>query len=185
MSNALVGSDDGWSEIIGDQVRGGATVAGLSPDQAYEVLGAAMQASPAFQQFVARRAAASRPMLHKIPLNKARDWQIDFGPAFGLVGSVTTLINNPQCLFRGEKVMATDSGTTAGYGTRISQIFVGQKLQRPAGAGSTLTAFFANNALGNGIKWDTCEKALSIAVTVQYAQSVTFDMSVFGKAVLG
>ena len=183
MSNLVIG-DDGWTEIVGEQLRGGATVAGLDHAGAFEVLGEMVQKSPQFAAYIARRAAASRPMLHRTPLNKARDWQIDFGPVSGGAGSSTTLSNNPQCLFRGEKVMATDSGTTAGYGTRISQILVGQKLQRPAGGGSTLTAFFANNALGNGIKWDTCEKALTIGVTVLFAQACTFDMSVFGKAVL-
>jgi hypothetical protein len=99
-------------------------------------------------------------------------------------GTSTTITVNPQVLFRGEKVMATDSHTTPGLGTRISAIFVGQKSQRPANAGSTLTAFFANNALGNGIKWDTCEKALSISLTVNFVAACTFDCTVFGKAVL-
>jgi hypothetical protein len=183
MSNLVIG-DDGWTEIVGEQVRGGATIAGLDANGAFEVLGELVNKSPAFAQFVAKRAAASRPMLHKTPLNKARDWQIDFGPVSGAAGTTTTVSNNPQCLFRGEKVMATDSGSTAGYGTRITQILVGQKLQRPAGGGATLTAFFANNALGNGVKWDTCEKALTIAITISFVQACTFDMTVFGKAVL-
>jgi hypothetical protein len=184
MGNMVIG-DDGWTEIVGEQLRGGSTVAGqMSPEQAFEVLGAAVQQSPAFAQYVAKRAAASRPMLHKTPLNKARDWQIDFGPVSGAAGTTTTVIVNPQCLFRGEKVMATDSATTPGLGTRIQSIFVGQKSQRPANQGATLTAFFANNSLGNGIKWDTCEKALSISLTISFVQTCTFDCTVFGKAVL-
>jgi hypothetical protein len=184
MGGEMVIGDDGWTEIVGEQLRGGATVSGVSPHFAVEVLGELVSQSPAFKQYIDRRAAASRPVLTKTPANKARDWQIDFGPTSGLAGTTTTLINNPQVLFRGEKVMATDSGSTAGLGTRIAAIFIGQKSQRPANAGSTLTAFFANNALGNGIKWDTCEKALSISITVSFVQSCTFDMTVFGKAVL-
>jgi hypothetical protein len=190
MGGEMVIGDDGWTEIVGEQLRGGSTVAGaghlghIDHNTAFEILGAAMAQSPAFRQYAEKRAAASRPMLHKTPLNKARDWQIDFGPVFGLAGTSTTVIINPQVLFRGEKVMATDTGVTPGLGTRISAIFVGQKSQRPANAGSTLTAFFANNSLGNGIKWDTCEKALSISVTVLFVESCTFDMTVFGKAVL-
>jgi hypothetical protein len=181
MSNMVIG-DDGWTEIVGEQLRGGATVAGD-----YEVLGAAqevMQRSPAFNQYVQKRAAASRPMLSRTPMTKARDWQIDFGPVSGAAGTTTTVTKNPQCLFRGEKVMATDSGATRGYGTRIAGILIGQKLQRPSGDGATLTAFFANNALGNGIKWDTCEKALSIALTISFIEACTFECTVFGKAVL-
>jgi hypothetical protein len=188
----MVIGDDGWTEIVGEQTRGGTpasnsltpVLGAVSSEQAYEILGELVQKSPAFAQYAQKRVAASRPITHKIPLQKARDWQIDFGPVSGAAGTTTTITIAPQCLFRGEKVMATDSYTSAGYGTRISTILIGQKLQRPAGSGSTLTAFFANNSLGNGIKWDTCEKALSISVTVSFVQSCTFDMTVFGKAVL-
>jgi hypothetical protein len=186
MSDDLVLGDDGWTEIVGEQLRGGSTVAG---DEAAHILGELVKRSPAFAAYASKRLAASRPMLAKTPLNKARDWQIDFGPVFGEANTTTTITQNPQVLFRGEKVMATDSGNFAGTGnpgtgTRIQAIFVGQKSQRPANAGSTLTSFFANNALGNGIKWDTCEKALSISITVQFVNACTFDMTVFGKAVL-
>jgi len=180
MANELVIGDDGWTEIVGEQSRGGNVIG----DAGYDVLGEMMQKSPAFKQAVERRAAASRPMLHKTPLSKARDWQIDFGPVSGAAGTSTTLIVAPQCLFRGEKVMATDSSTTPGLGTRVAAIFVGQKSQRPANAGATLTAFFANNSLGNGVKWDTCEKALSISLTISFISACTFDCTVFGKAVL-
>jgi hypothetical protein len=190
MSEMVIG-DDGWVELVGEQTRGGTPasnsltpVLGISSDQAFEILGELVQKSPAFAQYAAKRAAASRPMTHKIPLQKARDWQIDFGPVSGAASTTTTLTVAPQCLFRGEKVMATDTASTAGMGTSIGQILIGQRLQRPAGTGATLTAFFANNALGNGIKWDTCEKALSISVTVSFISACTFFMTVFGKAVL-
>ncbi len=143
-----------------------------------------MQQSPAFAQYAQKRVANSRPITHKVPLQKARDWQIDFGPVSGAAGTTTTITLQPQCLFRGEKILATDSGSPVGYGTRIATILIGQKLQRPAGNGATLTAFFAQNALGNGIKWDTCEKALSVSLTVSFIQTCTFDATVFGKAVL-
>ena len=44
--------------------------------------------------------------------------------------------------------------------------------------------FFSQAALGNGVKWDTCDKALTISVTVSFIQQCTFYMTVFGKAVL-
>jgi len=181
MSNQIIG-DDGWTEIVGEQTRGGQDMLGGADP--YEILGELVQKSPAFAAYAAKRAAASRPIVHKVPLQKARDWQVDFGPVSGSAGTTTTITVAPQCLFRGEKVMATDTGSPAGTGTRVSTILIGQRLQRPAGAGATLTLFFANNALGNGIKWDTCEKALSISVTVSFVQTCTFDMTVFGKAVL-
>ncbi len=186
MSDLVIG-DDGWTEIVGEQTRGGGgTVNSLSPvlgGAGFEILGELMEKSPAFAAYAQKRAAASRPMTHKIPLQKARDWQIDFGPVSGAAGTTTTITVQPQCLFRGEKVMATDSGSPAGTGTRVQTILIGQKLQRPLGTGGTLTSFFANNALGNGIKWDTCQSALSIAMTVSFVQACTFDCTVFGKAV--
>jgi hypothetical protein len=113
-----------------------------------------------------------------------RDWQVDFGPVAGVAGTITTLTVAPQCLFRGEKIIATDSWEKQGFGTRVWIILIGQRLQRPAGCGATLTAFYANNSLGNGVKWDPCDPALLISMTVSFVETCTFDATVFGRAVL-
>jgi hypothetical protein len=183
MSEYHMLGDDGFVDIVGEQLRGGGMA--LGADDAYHILGELSQKSPAFKAYAEKRIAASRPIVKNVPYQRARDWQIDFGPLSGNAGESKTVTIAPQCLFRAEKVMATDDSATPGYGTRIAAIFVGQKSQRPANSGATLTAFFANNALGNGIKWDTCDKALSISVTVNFITTCTFDMTVFGKAVLG
>jgi hypothetical protein len=127
-----------------------------------------------------------RPTALRAPFAKARDWQVDFGPASAPAGETTVISINPQCLFRGEKIIATDTGSPAGFGTRVTQVLIGQKPQRPAGGtgGPTLTAFYAANSLGNGILWDTCTEALAISVTVSFIQACTFHMTVFGRAVL-
>ena len=176
----MVIGDDGFVDIVGEQTRGGHTV---GRDAAYDILGELMDRSPAVKTFVQERIVNSRPMVKRQPYQKAQDWQIDFGPTCSGAGTTTTITVNPQCLFRGEKVMATDTYSTAGIGTRVSTILVGNYLQRPAST-STLTLFFAQNALGNGIKWATCQKGLAISVTVSFVQTCTFDMTVFGKAVL-
>ncbi len=126
MSDYLLGGSDDWTDIVGEQTRGGTPAAStltpvLGMDQGLmtELLGEVLQKSPAFRQYAERRAAASRPMIHKTPLQKARDWQIDFGPVSGAAGTTTTVTVAPQCLFRGEKVMATDTASPAGTGTRI------------------------------------------------------------------
>lgn len=173
----------GFQEICGENIRGGQQIVGAQ--DAYQILGELMAQSPAMKNYVQKRALANRPMVQQVPLAKARDWQIDFGPVSGTAGTQTTVVVNPQVLFRGEKMMATDTGANAaGFNTRIGAIFVGQKSQRPANSGATLTAFFANNSLGNGIKWDTCDKALSISLTISFITTSTFDATVFGKAVL-
>ena len=191
MSNQLVIGDDGWTEIVGEQTRGGtpnidtlAPILGAYGGGNYDVLGEMLAKSPAFQSYVAQRAAASRPVTNRQPLQKARDWDLSFGPVSGAAGTTTVITVAPQCLFRGEKVMATDTASPAGTGTRITQVLIGQRLQRPATGGGSLTLFFSNGALGNGIKWDTCQQALAIAVTVSFVSACTFDMTVFGKAVV-
>lgn len=113
---------------------------------------------------------------------RTRDWDLSFGPTFGLAGTITTIVASPQVLFRGRKIMATDSGTPAGTGTRIMQMLVGQRMQRPSANGSSLVAFFGPGALGNGVTFDTAQPALTIAVTVSFVQDCTFDMSIFGEA---
>jgi hypothetical protein len=183
----IAAAPDEEFEVSDGSLRG---IDRINSNVVFDILGELAAKSPAFKQYAAKRIASSRPIVSQHPLSMARDWQIDFGPVYAATaGYVTTLTITPQVLFRGEKVMATDTGngtaSTVGYGTRITQIFVGQKSQRPANAGATLTAFFANNALGNGIRWDSCERGLSISVTVSFVlANCTFDMTVFGKAVL-
>ncbi len=188
MSNqALVVGEDGWSEIdgIGEMVRGGqlSSVLGAPPAN-YDVLGAALAQSPAYQQMLATRAAAGRPIMHKQPLRMARDWDFPLGPVSGSAGTSTTISIQPQAYFRVEKLMATDTASTAGLGTAITQILVGQRLQRPATGGGTLSLFYANTALGNGIRWDTCQPAFSISLTISFVSQCTFYGNLFGKAVV-
>lgn len=114
-------------------------------------------------------------------LLQTRDWDISFGPVSGASGAVVTVTASPQVWFRGEKVMATDTGTPPGTGTRIMQLLVGQRIQRPTASGSSLVAFFGPMALGNGIRWDPCEPAQTISITVSFVQACTFEMSVFGS----
>jgi hypothetical protein len=172
-----------YEEILGEQNRGGQQLVG-DGDAAYEILGELMKKSPAFAAYAQKRMAANRPVLRKTAPTKWRDWQIDFGPVSGTAGLVTTITVNPQVLFEGQRVMATDDYTTPGYGTRIRLIQVGQENQRPNAAGrGTLTAFFANNAIGTGIKWDTCQIGNTISVDVEFVHDCTFDMTVFGRAV--
>lgn len=111
-----------------------------------------------------------------------RIWDLSFGPVSGAAGTTTVISVPPQCDFRGRKVIATDTGSPPGSGTRVMQLLVGQRLQRPTASGSTLATFFGPGVLGNEVRWDTCQRALSIAITISFVQTCTFDMSVFGEA---
>jgi hypothetical protein len=111
-----------------------------------------------------------------------RDWQMDFDLE-GQAGETKTISIPSQCYFRGEKMLATDDSAKPGMGTRIVRVLIGNKLQMPIGSGGTLTMFFANNALGNGMKWDTCPPGLSVSIAVEFLQSCKWTATVFGKAV--
>lgn len=174
VTEAVVGeeSEGEWAEIL----REAGHIGG--------VIGEIGAASPAFRQYVEERYAASRPLLAKNPraIERLRDYTIDFGPMYSpAAGEVIELYATPQVPFRGEKIVATDTASPPGTGTMIQNVLVGNMLQRPANTMS-LTAFFAQQALGNGIKFDTTEPAITITVTVSFIQAVTFFMTVFGKA---
>lgn len=111
-------------------------------------------------------------------------WDIPLGPVFGEAGTTTVLTVKPQVRFRVEMVMAQDTGVPQNNGTRVMQFLVGNRLQRPSSGGSTLSAFFGATSLGGRLGWDTCDKGLSIALTVSFVQSCTLDVALFGKATL-
>lgn len=115
------------------------------------------------------------------PKGKLRDWQIDFGPVFGKEGEVKTITIQPRVLFRGEKIIATDTAKFPGTGTVINAIFVGRKMQLPW---PLPTNHFGMSVTGNGIHMDTCDRALSISAQIEFLEPCTFDMCIFGKAAI-
>ena len=176
-----------WDELVGEMTRGGNpqqdSLAVLGAEGAYELLGEMVRRSPQMASLVQNRIAQSRPMIRKQTVDRARDWDFPLGPVSGSSGTTTTITINPQTLFRVEKIMATDTGPqTAGYNTSVTQVIIGNKLQRPATGNGSLTLFFANNALGNGVKWDTCQPALNIAFTISFITTSTFYGVLWGKA---
>lgn len=117
--------------------------------------------------------------------NGARSYQIGTGPVFGLAGTTKTVVMSPQCLFRGEKLVATDTGKTPGAGTRILNLFVGQKTQFPPNANLPTSHFSrSQSALSSGVRMDTCDPSCVITTTISFIESCTFDMQIFGKAIL-
>lgn len=192
MSNLT--ADDVWTEIMGaDLLRGGSErVAGDDAvgAEAYQLLGLAVaQKNPTALRIAQERIARSRAIVKHKPMEDAYDYTIDFGPASGSAATTSTLSFIPQMHVRVEKVSATDTGAVggisaanpAGYGTGIQSIYIGADFQKAANSGVTLTAFYAQNALGNGVKWRTCKAALTMSVTVSFINLCTFYMSCFCK----
>lgn len=100
----------------------------------------------------------------------------------GVAGERRRLVLRPQVYFRVDKIMATDTADIPGRGTRVLGAYVGNILQRPAPPSSgTLTLFFAQTALGNGVRWDTCAPSLEIAVEVAFDVPCVFDLSLYGQ----
>lgn len=103
------------------------------------------------------------------------------GQVAGSPGDRLRLVLRPQAHFRVDKVVATDTSENPGRGTRVLGAYVGNVLQRPAPpASGTLALFFARDALGSGVRWDTCPPDLSIAVEVAFDVTCTFDLSLYG-----
>ena len=189
MSNIDVLGFPNWSEILGEQTRGGQQNA----DYQNYLLGVAMnpQANPAFANQAARLAMLQRPALKSNPPAVAQEWQIGM-TLFGTSGTTGTATVTPQCYFRAEKLMAVEL-TNAGVLNNppqnmvITGAFIGQKNQLPVGAGAgggLHAAFFATGALGNGIKWSTCQPAITMSIQVQFNGTGTIYLGLFGKAVL-
>lgn len=184
MSNIGFGTE--FEDLVGEMTRGGNpntdSLSVLGADGAYQLLGEMVQRSPQMAQFVQQRILAAKPMVRRTTVDRARDWDFPLGPVSGTAGTTTTITIQPQTLFRVEKIMATDTGPqTSGYNTGITQVIIGNKLQRPATTGASLTLFFAQNSLGNGVKWDTCQPALSIAFTVSFITTSTFYGTLLGE----
>jgi len=147
-------------------------------EPAQEMLGK----STAFQQALANKIAQRALIVQRVPLSKARQWQLPFGPEKIAPGARLSITQQPQCMFRGEKIIVT--GETDGL--FIENIFVGPQAQMPT-AGSGISAlFFTSESLDNDIVMDTAQPALSITMAVgnRSQKERTFAAVLFGKAIL-
>lgn len=177
-------SSGNWTEVLGEQLRGGQSEMVLGDPAVAEVLGDIVRNNPAFRSAVAKRIAGSRPVVKNVAPVKARDFTVPF-TAYGTVGQSVTVTATPQCLFRPEKLIVNEIGSsTNGYGSTITGASVGQKNQMATNSGGLLSAGFLPTALGNGIRWDTCQPALTISITVSFLQTCTWYGALSGKAVL-
>ncbi len=148
-----------------------------------------LTASVRFVQTLTRRVvhAVSRTLADATRSSFWRDAEVGLGSTEGETGERKWIRVAPQGVFRGEKLMATDTyfpegSPVGGHGTRILSILVGDKMQRQ-GAG-TLTAFFGPGTLGNGSRWDTCRLGQEIAMEVEFLKTCRFDATIFGKVLV-
>lgn len=154
-----------------------------------EILGAAaalassrIKGTPAFQTALANKLARRAPVVQKIQPTKKRRWVVGFGPTAIPPLSTVTVQAQPQCLFRGEKLV--NSGDVTGL--FIQGLFVGQKSQLPTFQNPIAMAVFAGTVLDNELMLDTCDPALFITWQIQNttAATLTWSASIIGHTVL-
>jgi len=113
---------------------------------------------------------------------KKRRWPVAL-ECEGRAGTIQTTTINPQCLFRINKIIATDDEN--GQSTEITQIIVGNQLVLPVGLGIGIpTSEFAFYKINNEIIFPTCQPALMIAVSVRFLRDSKWKASMFGDAVV-
>lgn len=108
-----------------------------------------------------------------------KDWWVHFPRTHGKSGDKKVITVKPKCHFRGEKILAFDSGN--GYATRVGTALVGVQIQHPDESEAVLTATFDKTAVGNGMKWDVCRPTESISITISFLEDGWWEGTVFGK----
>lgn len=162
---------------LGDDARSGSSLQPVSDEEIKDL--------PALLDEVPRFADYARKPAPNFRLQRARPWQVDFGPepldgGKGAKGTTISITVAPRCLFRGERLIATDSWNPPGTGTRITQVLIGRRIQDKLGL-PLPTSHFATK---RPFRLDTCEKALSISLTVEFLEDCVFDATLHGRAVL-
>jgi hypothetical protein len=152
-----------------------------------EILGALAAASQkikgssAFQSALAQKLARRAPITQQVPPTKKRRQVVGFGPAAVPPNSTVTVQAQPQCLFRGEKLINSGDST----GLFIQGLFVGAVSQLPTLQNPIALAVFAGTVLDNELMLDTCDPALFITWQIQNttAATLTFSASIIGHIV--
>ena len=174
----LQGRSRDEEEVMGhEEILGMEEILGALAASAQNIKG-----SSAFQSALAQKLARRSPIVQKVQPTKKRRWIVGFGPATVPPLTTVTVQSQPQCLFRGEKVLNT--GDTSGL--YIQGLFVGQKSQLPTFQNPIAVAAFGTTVLDNELLLDTCDPALFITWQIQNVTSgaLTWSASIVGHAVL-
>jgi hypothetical protein len=121
-----------------------------------EILGALQAASSkikggsAFQNALANKLAKRAPIVQRVQPTKKRRWTVGFGPATVPPLTTVTVQAQPQCLFRGEKLINTGDQN----GLFIQGLFVGQKSQLPTFQNPIAVSTYAGTVLDNELLMD-------------------------------
>lgn len=178
MSDAirLLGGD--FETILGLQGRARDEMVG--EDEVLGAVSAAMQANPAFKQAMLSRIAKAQPVLQNVAPTKKRRQPLGLSYTFTADGTANITVQ-PQVLFRGEKLVVTE--TVAGA-TDINSIFIGNKSQFPTLQNPIASAAFAAGVLDNEMLFDTCQPSMFIQFSVTCSGGASTTTPIVWKAVI-
>ncbi len=139
-------------------------------------LGEALRGSPAFEQYVAQRAAGNRPVLSRQPLKMARSYSLGLGPMKIAPGMTETATVRPAMYFKAEKLLVSDPELM------ITSMWIGMRKQP---FDNVSTAFFSPNSLGSGMPFDTAQPGIDISIVVRNPTAIerTFVAEIIGKGI--
>lgn len=160
-----------WSEILGEQTRGGA-----ESFDASSILGD-LYSNPAFKDLMAKRMAANRPLVK--PISRTRPVDLSFAQVTLSPGQTASLQAQSYSLMRVNRIVATES--VAGS-TEITNMFIGSQRQFQ---NSIRSSVFSSSAVGTTPKLDTIQPGLpvTIQVTNTSKQDVQWSATLFGETI--
>lgn len=106
-----------------------------------------------------------------------RRWVVGFGPVEIPPRETVTIQAQPQCFFRGEKIV-----NTGNIDLQIQGLFIGQKSQLPTFQNPISMATFAGSILDNEVHLDLCDPALFITWQIH---NPTDEKKTFGVSIVG
>ena len=161
----VLGDDDDYLESLG----GDDDLEDIIAGQYYDVIAGArakrkkQNRQQAIRRIVAERVAKQGAVVREMGPKKAREWNLGFDSESPvLAGQTRQVINRPQVVFRGERLMVPSD--FAGQ-FLISDIVVGTKSQFAA-TGSVPARAFQENAVGGRLSLDTAQISQNIVLSV-------------------
>lgn len=111
-------------------------------------------------------------------------WTIDFGEITGVAGDTKTLVQKSLVRFQASTIWATDdSPGSAGTGTMLRYIFLGQKVQYQASREPVLLKAQIPSDRGAWWMFDLAEPGLDFSVSVKFFATCTFRIKLCGHRV--
>jgi hypothetical protein len=144
----------------------------LSAEAAQRIDDAGLRALDEIRQRLNRRS----------PRRRARRFCVAF-EVEGRADSPMTVQVQPQVLFRGCKLIATDDSDDAGNGTLIVGMFVGNQPQMVTFGPGVPTSEFLYYKRCNEIDFDACDPALSITLQLRFLRDCKWNGVIFGEAI--